>query len=102
MIMKSIIIGDFPAIEALDSVGLSAPSAKTLDYKQQKQKKKGPDKRIQKDRENLKPFCEPLAVRVNTHTGIHDWKSEYKCQVLKHSFYRSGIAAWIEKELLYH
>ena len=86
MIMKSIVIGDFPAIEALDSVGLSAPGANTLDYNEQKQKQKGPDKRIQKNREILKPPWEPLAVRVNPHTGIQNWKSEYKRQVFKHSF----------------
>jgi hypothetical protein len=44
MIMKSIVIGDFPTIDALDSVGLPAPGAKTLDYIEQKQKQKGPDK----------------------------------------------------------
>jgi hypothetical protein len=33
MIMKSIVVtGDFPTIEALYGIGLSAPGAKTLDY----------------------------------------------------------------------
>ncbi len=100
--MKNLILGDIPAIEALDGVGLSAPGAKTLDYNEQKQNQKGPDKRIQKTRKISKPHWEPFAVRVNTHTGINDWKNEYKRQVFKHSFYRTGIAAWIEKKLLHH
>jgi hypothetical protein len=86
MIMKSIVIGVVPAIEVLDSVGLSAPSAKTLDYDEQNQNQKGPDKRIQKTRKKLKPSREPFAVRINPHTGINDWKSKYKRQVFKHCF----------------
>lgn len=102
MIMKSKVIGDFPAIEALVSVALFAPRAKTPDYNEQKQNQKAPDKRIQKDRKKLKPFREPLAVRVNTHTGIHDRKSEYERQVFKRGFHRAWIPAGVEKKLLHH
>ena len=80
----------------------AAAGAKTLDCNEQKQKQKSPDKRIQKDRKKLKPFREQLAIRVNPHTGIHHWKSEYKCQVFQYRFYRTGISARIEKETLYH
>ena len=80
----------------------AAAGAKTFDCNKQKQKQKAPDKRIQKDRKKLKPFREQLTVRVNPHTGIQYWKSEYECQVFQHSFYRTSISAWIEKVSLYH